>query len=352
MVHSCAQLQYHFDLTLVVDSRSGSLDDIEHAYGVSLDRVKIIRVSHRMGPFSSNKFFNRRLYDVLPSGDPCLLYVRHLKSAQALLAKRKSNWRIVFEAHELFYKTTSSRAKAKKLFAQEDYIYSNVDAIAPICRTLGDDIVSEFKTNAPMLVLPTGATLPEAMPQKSFSKIESIYYIGGLMKWKGIDTLLEAYAKAPDLPPLEVIGDADGARMAEIRELINELGLLHKVHLRGRLLHSEVASIIHRQARLCVLPNNPSPYERYTMPLKIWEYMAGGNIVVYSRLPSLAEIELAGTIGVGFGPGNASELASALSDICERPHAYAHLPAEAFALAGRYSWTNRARKFADFAQRL
>jgi len=315
--------------------------------------VRLVRLSRKFLGFSSNRFFNRALRRVLPLDDDILVYVRHIKTAEALLAKRASNWRIIFEAHELFYKTSSKgNRRVSKLFQKEDYVYSHCDAIVPISQTLRDDINTIFRPKVRQICLPTGTDVPEILPHKDFSSIDTIYYIGGLMPWKGIDTLIEAYGSVEGLPPMEIIGGANVERVKQLRKRINQMGLSHRVHLHDQLPHAEVCNLMQTQTKLCVFPNAPSSYERYTMPLKLFEYMAGGNIIVYSRIPSLAEVEQRGTIGVGVAPGDADALARALKRICADPQNYAPLANQAFELVHQYSWAHRASLFAEFAKDL
>src|SRR4030095_11914090 len=86
--------------------------------------------------------------------------------------------------------------------------------------------------------------------------------------------------------------------------------------------------------------------ERYTSPLKLFEYLAAGRPIVASNLPALRE---GLTDGINAGlvePGNAAALASALNGLANNPQLADRLARRAFADASLYSWDARAARLA------
>ena len=92
------------------------------------------------------------------------------------------------------------------------------------------------------------------------------------------------------------------------------------------------------------LPNVRSTIsERYTSPLKLFEYLAAGRPIVASNLPALREILTDGINALLVEPGNAAALAAALNALAHNPQLSDRLARRAFADAALYSWDARRR---------
>jgi len=111
-------------------------------------------------------------------------------------------------------------------------------------------------------------------------------YTGGLLAWKGVDVLLEAARRLPEVQFLVVGGmDADVARL---REQARGLGNLR---LEGFQAPRRVPLYL-AAADVGLVPNRSQPAisSRYTSPLKVFESFAAGLPLVASDLPSLREL--------------------------------------------------------------
>lgn len=140
---------------------------------------------------------------------------------------------------------------------------------------------------------------------------ESALFVGRLSGEKGLDTLLDAWAKLERKVPLRIAGDGP-LRPYVARRLGDPR--LDRVQLLGALGRGAVLDAM-REARVLVFPSRC--YEGF--PLVIAEAFACGVPVIASRLGSMAEIVEDGRTGLHFTPGSAADLASVVDGAWAEP---------------------------------
>jgi glycosyltransferase involved in cell wall biosynthesis len=118
---------------------------------------------------------------------------------------------------------------------------------------------------------------------------------------------------------------------------------------------SEVAARLIR-ATMLVLPNPPSIIsERYTSPLKLFEYLSIGRPIIASDLPAFREVLTDGVSARLVRAGDPAALADAMTRVAADPALAERLAAGALALAPSYTWDRRAERleavFAEIARR-
>jgi glycosyltransferase involved in cell wall biosynthesis len=120
-----------------------------------------------------------------------------------------------------------------------------------------------------------------------------LLFVGRLRIRKGVEVLLEAFARvaaAGPLPPLLVVGD--GEHRAALERRAHDLGLDDRqVRFLGRAGAGQVRYLLERARALVV----PSTYEG--MPLVVLEAMAAGLPVVASRVSGIPEVVVDGETG-------------------------------------------------------
>jgi glycosyltransferase involved in cell wall biosynthesis len=116
------------------------------------------------------------------------------------------------------------------------------------------------------------------------------------------------------------------------------------VTITGHVPPRDVARHLSR-ATMLVLPNTRSVIsERYTSPLKLFEYLAFGVPIVASDLPAIREILTDGRTALLVPPDDPAALAAALTRLARSPAESAALGAAARALAPEYTWDKRAER--------
>jgi glycosyltransferase involved in cell wall biosynthesis len=139
----------------------------------------------------------------------------------------------------------------------------------------------------------------------------AVMYAGRLSDEKGVDVLLEALARAPELRA-DVVGD--GPARASLERLATSLGVDDRVRFRGRLAAVEVHDAM-RGSAVVVVPSRW--YEN--MPITVLEAFAAGLPVVASALGGIPELIEDGRDGVLVPPEDPMALAEALRTLASDP---------------------------------
>ncbi|MFO0928103.1 MAG: glycosyltransferase [Gemmataceae bacterium] len=143
--------------------------------------------------------------------------------------------------------------------------------------------------------------------------------VGRLAEGKGIDTVLAAWARCPEAPPLWFVGDgplADTVRAAAAAD--------SRIRLLGHRRHAEVLELVGAAAFLVM---SSTWYE--TFGRTIIEAFARGTPVLASRLGAMAELVEDGRTGLLFTPGDAADLAASVRRISTDRGIVAPMRAEA-----------------------
>lgn len=135
--------------------------------------------------------------------------------------------------------------------------------------------------------------------------------VGRVSQEKGVPTLLKAWQQLPRSYTLRVIGD--GPATAQLQQEAAKHGLSNVTFL-GLLPREQVIEAM-KGARFVVFPSEL--YEN--LPLTIIESFACGVPVLASRHGAMEEIVDDGRTGMFFRPGDAQELATAVTRAWEQP---------------------------------
>lgn len=165
-------------------------------------------------------------------------------------------------------------------------------------------------------------------------------YVGSFFRyaWKGADVFLDA---AQELPHYIFVGV--GVNQKEKHDLENK-GLARNVILIEKQPSSHIAMYM-KSADVLVLPNKKGDVvsEKYTSPMKMFEYMASGNPIVSSKLESILEV-LSDKEAVLVPPNDPKELARGITKAFNESSEYSK---NAYEIAKEYTWDKRAQKIID-----
>ncbi|MGH9200662.1 MAG: glycosyltransferase family 4 protein [Vicinamibacterales bacterium] len=174
------------------------------------------------------------------------------------------------------------------------------DSEAVRCRLLAEGI-------APVELVWHGVPVQPPRPALSFPPL--VTFVGRLVREKGVDVLLQAFARAVENVPdarLRLIGD--GPERDRLRNLITALGLVSAVTLQGRLSRADAERLC-ASAWVQAVPSRwPEPFGRVAI-----EAMMRGTAVVASNCGGLAEIIEDGHMGFLVPPGDVPALAQGLT---------------------------------------
>lgn len=158
-----------------------------------------------------------------------------------------------------------------------------------------------------------------------------ILFVGGLIRRKRIDTLLEAvFSLLNREVPLELVIVGEGPSEKELKGMVTLQGRSDSIHFTGRADHDEVLEWM-ALADIVVLPS-----ESEGRPNVVLEAFAMQTAVIASRIDGTNELIQSGENGLLFSVGDEKELSECISKLVDDRELRAEL-----ALAGHRSLVER-----------
>jgi glycosyltransferase involved in cell wall biosynthesis len=240
---------------------------------------------------------------------------------------------------------TSARPSPRKLARlarRESRVWRRAEGYVTLTSAHRSELVARFGPRD-AAVVPDGTRLPRVRRfEPPPAGPPMVGYAGHLYPWKGVDVLIEAIARRPDLRGLVVGGHPGERDLARLQALAHARGIADRVEFTGWRPPQDVAASLARCHALA-LPNVRSTIsERYTSPLKLFDYLAAGRPIVASDLPAIREVLTDQVNGLLVEPGRADVLADALGRVLDDGALAERLSRKAFDDADRYSWDARA----------
>ncbi|MGE4398301.1 MAG: glycosyltransferase [Campylobacterales bacterium] len=338
VVKTASTLGQISNITIVCGRSGSNIDDICDYYDVQ-KKFSLTQIPKKL-LFKSNKIFNFFLIRYLRGAGYDSIYARHLKTAEALI---KSGFDVIFEAHEIFA-DSAPKEKKEVVAASERFVYENSKGVVFISETLKGEFETRFK-------LPSTIVLPLCFSEqvadadkKSFDELNEVYYIGSFQKWKGVDTLIKSAKYLPKNAKIKLVGS--GGDEEALKKLASELGVEDTVEFLGRMPHAKVAELLKTKTKICVLPNNVSVFDKFTSPLKLFEYMASFNAVIASDMPSIKEIT--NGVALEFKAGDERDLGEKISYLLGNREAARELAAASYAKISELEPDKRAIRLLEF----
>ncbi|HET9271308.1 MAG TPA: glycosyltransferase family 4 protein [Vicinamibacterales bacterium] len=287
-----------------------------------------------------------------------VIYTRDLGLAALLLqAPMPVRPRIVYEAHGVSAvvaeemprllgqaSATASPGKLRRLDRRERRVWRHASAIVTLTQALAVELEQRPGARPHVFVVPDGAKVDSPIAGPAGGQPTTAGYAGHLYPWKGVDVFIRALARVPGLRGLIVGGHPQEADRQRVERVAEASGVAGRLTITGLVPPGEVRRAL-APATILVLPNTASAIsERYTSPLKLFEYLATGRPIVASDLPAFREILTDGETAVLVRPDDVEALASALQRVASDEALATRLGTAALALAPRYSWDARAAR--------
>ena len=314
------------------------------AYGLGASaNLTVVRLPVLRGALSWHVPFHFAFLTRAAKEPDAVVFGRYLKLTHFLLRNRWVHKRpVVFEAHEIFHKTTERPGKAAALKAMEAYVYREADAVIAITATLAEEIAGLFGRKAER-VIPDGVG-SEFLNVSRRGKGSYLLYVGQLYPWKGVEVFVRSLSGLPDERAVVVGGS--GEALERLKRLAEELGVAGRVEFPGTVPHAQVRGYL-ENARVAVLPNLDTGVSKFTSPLKLFEYMAAGVPVVASDLASLREVLRDGENALLIPPGDPGALAEGIRSLLADEALAARIAARGREEATGYTWDSRATRILE-----
>jgi glycosyltransferase involved in cell wall biosynthesis len=193
------------------------------------------------------------------------------------------------------------------------------DAVVTLGEGMRAELVSAGIPPERVVVVPNAAdpVPPFARPRDQAGE-PVVGYVGAVVPYEGLDTLLRALARLQSPARGVVVGGGGDAEVSRLRELAGELGVAERVRFTGQLPYEEARRWYSRIDLFCV-PRRDIPACRIVAPSKPFEAMAAGCATLASDLPALREVVRDGETGVLVAPEDPAALAAALDHLIARP---------------------------------
>ncbi len=144
-----------------------------------------------------------------------------------------------------------------------------------------------------------------------------ICYVGNLVRWQGLDTLLEAMTTLPPAVRLILVGD--GPSRDHLAQRVEELKLVGRVQFAGTVPHDQVPRYI-AAADVCAASfSSERNLKSGVSALKVLEYMACGRPIVVTAVPGAAGMVETYGCGLVAPPENPNAFGAALAQVIQRP---------------------------------
>ncbi len=277
-----------------------------------------------------------------------ILYTRD-ELLMPLLLKFSKN--VIWESHAL----------PRRLDFYKKYIQS-CRAIMPLTLRIKEDLVKLGIAEAKILVSPDAVDLEvfdinmdkqTARQELHLEDDKIILGYTGSLKTKGLDKgvslILRAAVKLKsgfnNLQVVLVGGSLEDIEFysKQCRELGVEMMVtfIPKVDQRTLAIYQKAFDIL-----LMPFPNIKH-YAHYMSPLKMFEYLAAKRPIIASDLPSIREV-LSESSCFFVKAGDSEDLANVIKQAMTATKLSTAKAAEAYVLAGKYSWQQRAKNITDF----
>ena len=294
-----------------------------------------------------------------------VILTRDLGVASVLL--RLPRWRrppLVFESHgfsPVFAETMNElvsdgrparETKQRRLYNREARVWKRAEGYVTTTRGLATELETRFGPRRNVTTVPNGVRLPPGRRFRASNPHAEplVLYAGHLYPWKGVDVLLHAVARLPEVRAVVVGGHPAEGDLERLRQMAQTLGVSDRVDFRGMVPVADVQTAL-AAADVLVLPTtSTASADRYTSPLKLFEYLAVGRPIVASDLQATREVLEDGRNAILVAPSDADALAAGIRRAVTDASLAAGIARAAFDDAAGYTWERRAERVDQLLQ--
>jgi glycosyltransferase involved in cell wall biosynthesis len=352
---------------VVRDSDPRSTDEILREFGV--EPVPTLQVERLKVGHAPNSSFLPRLRFLTQgffrakraSREGALILTRDLQFADVLLHAGCDG--LTYEAHaveavmyderhQLYGSNTPPRkTKRRRIENRERRVWRRARGFVATTQGILMTFEQLFGARPRTSVVPNGCDLPRDRAFTPPAEGRRIVYAGQLYPWKGVDLLVQAFARVP-LAELVIVGGLRGeSDFDRIQDLARSLGLEGRIKFLGSLPQKDVARELAR-ATVVVAPFLKSAMtSEHTSPIKAFEAMAAGRPLLISDTAASREIVEDGRTGILVPPGNVEAWANSLDRVLDDRALQMALARAAFEKASHYSWARRAERLEEFLEK-
>jgi glycosyltransferase involved in cell wall biosynthesis len=188
--------------------------------------------------------------------------------------------------------------------------------------------------------------LHEGLPVPSkLDENPTVLYTGSLYEAKGVYVLAQA---AKHIQGVDVFLQGGPPEEYErLSKFVSNQGL-SSVVVRPHIPPLEVPALQQSASILAYTPTGEDVrHERYTSPIKLYEYMASGRAIVSTDLPSIREVLAHEETALLVRPNDPAAVADAVNRLLSDPELAQRLARNARCKVEEFTWQNRVRQLLD-----
>jgi len=253
----------------------------------------------------------------------------HVNGAIGLKTARRAGLPFVYEVRGLWHMSRVARqphfyhhSEYEAMDNAEISICKESDLVLAITHAVRHYLISRGVNEEKILVLPNGVDTNRFTPLEKDENLRSeigltdgltIGYVGSFVRYEGLDLLVEAFNEVNKIHPnVNLLLVGDGETKLDLENMVKELRLEGNVFFTGRVPHSEVQNY-HSLIDIAPFPRTPDIVCEFISPLKPFESMAMGQVVVASNVAALSEIIEDGVNGRLFKKGDHLSLSEVIN---------------------------------------
>ncbi|WP_085300423.1 glycosyltransferase family 4 protein [Cognaticolwellia mytili] len=301
-----AFIEQGHDLKFVAPSLNEN-SDFGHDGGFVTKLKKLLpRSLYELLELSYSLWIFIKLVKAIKQFNPEFIYERYnLYQPAGIWASRLFNIPLILEVNApLVYERKTYSGLSLVRFAKwiENYTWKNATHTLPVTDVLADHLRKAGVKEENISVIHNGVNQPFidqmlAKPINSNKKEIVIGFTGFIHPWHGMDKAIEAIAKHKTLP-LKLICVGNGNILPDLKAQAESLGISDKVEFAGLVTRDKVLNYV-EQFDIALQPDVTD----YASPLKMFEYMAVGSIIIAPDCPNIREI-LSDDTALFFEKGN------------------------------------------------
>ncbi|MGN5044470.1 glycosyltransferase family 4 protein [Aeromonas sp. 3P] len=233
-------------------------------------------------------------------------------------------WEITRISRDPDWKDTEYYNMMSQLEAQAA---NDADAVFTLTNALKNELINRGVAAEKIHLLPNGVDSSRFIPKIRNNKLARnlgiedkvvIGFLGSVVQYEGVEYIIQAASilKKQGLNNFVVLIVGDGAVLDNVKAITSELHMDEHVKFTGRVPHDEIEDY-YSIVDICPLPRKGLPVCEMVSPLKPFEAMAMGKVVVSSDVAALAEIIDDGVTGLLHKKDDPEDLANKIRLLIE-----------------------------------
>lgn len=250
--------------------------------------------------------------DVRSSSDQTVIYCREAPHFAPTVAAQLTDAALVVEANSGHTKDVNAHDSTLEFYRHKllrELKWRNADRVVAVSAGIADQLRERGVTDVTVVENGVDVELFSVRRPVSTEPPYTIGYVGGLQSRQNVEMMLEVVA-ALDTPVQFMIVGGTEDEVSQLEAVAAELELGDEVEFVGRVPYEDVPEYVN-DADLCF---GPFAQFRRASPLKIYEYLACGRMVVVVNDEGLRYFSDYPGVHV-FSHGDVSEIASKVDDL-------------------------------------